>query len=53
MKKLTEYYQKHQRKASKKACERYQHLSEEEKKKKQQHAPKRYRNLSVDEKKKV
>ena len=34
----------------KKACEKYQNLSDEEKKKKHQYAPKQYRNLFVGEK---
>ena len=37
---------KKQRRATTKACKKYQHLSEEEKQKKQQHGRKRYKNLS-------
>ena len=47
---LTGYYQNTQKKLSKKARERYQNLSEEEKDKKHQHARERYRNLSGEEK---
>ena len=36
----------------KKACQRYQNFSEEEKNKKQQYTCERYRNLPEDEKKK-
>ena len=45
---LTEYYKK-QRKVSKKARERYQNPSEEEKNKKHQYAFEQYRNLSEEE----
>ena len=43
---LTEYYQKYKERFSKKARERYQNLSEEEKNKKRQYTRERYRNLS-------
>ena len=48
MKMLTEYYKKTS--LSKKAWERYRHLSEEEKNKKCQYASKQYRKLSEEEK---
>ena len=44
------YYQKKQRKVSKKAGERYQDLSEEKKNKKVQYGRERYKNLPEDEK---
>ena len=43
---LNNYYQKNKEKLSKKACERYQNLSEEEKDKKRQYARRRCRNPS-------
>ena len=49
---LTGYYQKTKERLSKKACERYQNLSEQEKEKKSQYACERYRNLSEEEKEK-
>ena len=49
---INKYYQKHKEKLRKKARERYQNLSEDEKGKKYQYAPKRYRNLSEEEKEK-
>ena len=48
---VTGYYQNNKEKLSKKACERYQNLSEEEKDKNRQYACERYRNLSEEEKK--
>ena len=45
------YYYKVTKKDYKKARERYQSLSKEEKEKKQQHGCKRYKNLSEDENK--
>ena len=49
---LTGYYKKNIEKLSKKACERYQNLSEEEKDKKRQYTSERYRNHSEEEKEK-
>ena len=49
---LTGYYQKSKEMLSKKARERYQNFSEEEKDKKCQYARERYRNLSEEEKEK-
>ena len=46
------YYQK-QRKASKKACDRYQDLSEEEKNKRQKYGCKQYNNLPGVEKQRL
>ena len=46
------HYHKKQGKASKKACERYQDLSEEKKNKQRYYARERYRNLSNKENKK-
>ena len=46
IKKITEDYKK-------KACERYQNLSREEKQNKQQHFHERYKTLSQDEKQKL
>ena len=40
-------------KNTKKACERYRHLSKEEKEKKQQQRCERHKNLSNDEKNKL
>ena len=44
------YYQKNREGLSKKACERYQNLSEERKIKKHQYACEQYRNISEKEK---
>ena len=41
------------RKTTKKACERYQNLSKEEKEKEQQYGRERSKNLSKDEKQKL
>ena len=49
IKRLTGYYKKNNEKLSKKACERYQNLSEE-KSKKHQYASEQYKNLSGEEK---
>ena len=46
-----EYYQENKERLQKKACERYQNLSKEEKGKKQQYGRERCKNLSEDEKK--
>ena len=43
---VNKYYQKKQRKASKKGCERYQNLSDEEKEKRRKKAQDRYKSLS-------
>ena len=43
------YYQKD----SKKSCERYQNLTEEEKSKKQEYSCERYKNFSEDKKQKL
>ena len=45
---LTRYYQKNKERLSKKAREKYQNLSEEEKDKKRQYVHERYRNLSEE-----
>ena len=47
------YYQEHKEILQKKACERYQNLSNEGKGKKQQYGYKRYKNISNDEKQKL
>ena len=47
---LTQYFQKNEEKLSKKACIRYQNLSEEEKYKNHQCACEWYRNVSEEEK---
>ena len=49
---LAKYYQKTKERLSKKARERYQNLSEEEKYKKRQYARKKYRNPSEGEREK-
>ena len=46
------YYKTNKEKLSRKAREKYQNLSEEEKDKKHQYARERYRNLSEEEKQK-
>ena len=43
---LTRYYQKSKERLSKKALERYQNLSEEEKEKKHQHGREQYKKTS-------
>ena len=50
---LTGYYQKKQKKASKKPCEQYQNLSKEERNKKHQYGREQYRNLSEDKKQRL
>ena len=45
------YYQENKERLQKKACERYQILSKEEKEKKQQYGHECYNNLSEDEEK--
>ena len=47
------YYQGNKERLQKKACGRYQNLSEEEKRKKPQYGRELCKNLSEDEKKKV
>ena len=49
----TKYYQNNKEKLQKKARERYQSLSKEEKQKKQQYGCGQYKNLPEDEKKKL
>ena len=49
---LTGSYQKTKERLSKKACERYRNLSEEEKDRKHQYVRERYRSLSEEEKEK-
>ena len=44
------YYQENKGGLQKKACERYQNLSKEEKEKKQHYGRERYKNLSEDKK---
>ena len=46
------YYQENNERLLKKAHERYQNISKEEKEKKQQYGCERYKNLSKDEKQK-
>ena len=47
------YYQRNKERVQKKACERYQNISKEEKGKKEKYGCQRYKNLSEDEKQKV
>ena len=49
---LTGYYHKNRERLQKKACERYQDLSEEKKAKKRQYAGEQYRNPFDEEKNK-
>ena len=49
----TIYYQNNKESLHKKACERYQSLSKEEKVKKRQYGRERYKNLPADEKQKL
>ena len=46
------YYQENKERLQKKACERYQNLSKEEKKK-QHYGREQYKNISKDEKQKL
>ena len=48
---LAKYYLENKERLQKKACERYQNLSKEEKEKKWQYGRERYKSLSEDEKK--
>ena len=52
MKMLTGCIQRSKERISKKACEKYQNLSKEEKDKRSQYAHEQYRNLSEEEKEK-
>ena len=45
------YYQENKEKFSRKACKRYQNLSEKEKDKNHQYARERYKNLSEEKRK--
>ena len=47
------YYQENKERLQRKACERYQNLSEEEKVKKCQHGFEHYKNLSGEEEQKL
>ena len=47
------YYQENKERLLKKACERYQNLSKNEKENKRQYDRERYKNLSEDEKQKL
>ena len=49
---VNKYYRKNKEKLPKKACERYQNLSEEDKEKKRQYNRVRNKNLSEEEKEK-
>ena len=47
------YYQNNKERLQKKACERYQSISKEEKEKSRQYGRERYKNLPEDEKQKL
>ena len=47
------HYQENKERRQRKACERYQNLSQEEKEKKQQYGQECYKNLSDNEKQKL